>query len=66
MNRSERHLQNHNMTTVNLRIPLDTINDPRGLCENRAEDWRPVKLRLVKDLDHVMDLVQQAYDYNLT
>ena len=27
--------------------------------------WRPVQLTSVRDLDYVMELIQQAYDYNL-
>ena len=48
-----------------LRIPLHIIDDPLGLCRHRSGDWRPVKLTSVERLDDVMELVQQAYDFNM-
>ncbi len=49
---------------VYLYLPPDQINDPRGKCEVSGE-WLRAELGSVADLDYIMGLVKQSYNYNL-
>ena len=51
--------------TLYLKMPFDNITDPHKMCERKEYGWSPVKLKSVENLDYVMGLVQQAYDFNL-
>ena len=51
---------------VYLRIPPDKISDPSDKCmERKPGEWSHANLSSVADLDYFMELVQQAYNYNL-
>lgn len=56
---------------LSLNIPFAEINDPRGICmdmtnRNRAANGDvEVRLTRMDDLDYVMDLVTQAFDWQM-
>ena len=51
--------------TLYLKMPFDNITDPHEMCEKKDYGWTVVKLKSVENLDYVMGLVQQVYDFNL-
>ncbi len=51
--------------TMYLKMPFDNITDPHEMCEKKDYGWTVVKLKSVENLDYVMGLIQQAYDFNL-
>lgn len=54
-----------------LDIPLDELNDPRELCEDVSDKGRwgtgltRTYLKDEQDVNYVMDLIKQSYEYNL-
>ena len=54
---------------VRLAIPNCHVQDQRGLCRMESSRWRTnvtaVNFTSEKELDYIMRLVKQAYDYNL-
>ena len=60
MDKKQRHV------SLDIYIPFDKINDPKGKCHKReSRPWSYVKLSSVADLDYIMGLVEQAYIFNL-
>lgn len=53
--------------SLNLYIPFDKINDPKGKCYKRdSKEFAYVTgLSSDEDLDYIMGLIEQAYTYNL-
>ncbi|HAZ63981.1 MAG TPA: hypothetical protein DCZ72_10285 [Armatimonadetes bacterium] len=56
---------------LSLNMPFDVIDDPLGLCRDVRNIGRngngeiQIQIRSAAQLDDVMDLIQQSYDYHL-
>lgn len=52
--------------SVRLKIPFNQIDDSHTMCEDSDEEGITLlRLSSVDDLDYAMELIQQAYNYNL-
>ncbi|MDD6285084.1 MAG: DUF262 and DUF1524 domain-containing protein [Methanobacteriaceae archaeon] len=57
-----------NALRIDLYIPLDIINDPRNMFEPLPEKWNignrlRGKIKTSADIDYVVDLIKQSYNY---